>query len=73
MLRGFKVSCTSNTIAMLGGWGSISIGVGLSLSRIGTLMENSSCMAALDENEYIHPNIAVSEMYSWPPRAWLIN
>ena len=49
--------------AALGRRGSISIWVGLSLSRIGRkIVQVWRLGHALDENEYIHPNIAVSEI-----------
>ena len=46
----------------LGGQDSISIGVGPSLSRIGRKTVQVWWLGhALDENEYIHPNMTVSE------------
>ena len=49
-------------LAALGKRGSISIRVGLSLSRIGRKTVQVWRLGhALDENKYIHPNIVVSE------------
>ena len=58
----------------LGKQGSISIWVGLSLSRIGRkIVQVWRLGHALDENEHIHLNIVVSEIRgSRLPRAGLI-